>query len=622
MAKKNKARIRSGKGRGPANAHAVHTKVPTLPHPQKHQLASAQAYFLAASAGLLFVFVLLKNAWLCDDIYIGLRQIEQLFDGNGLRWNPHERIQLFTSVIGFFLTAFGRLLTDDYFLNYAAQAVFFNALVLALLALLLRTPGKWGAAVLLLTASNSFMDYSWSGLHNFVGHALLACFMLLWRGFASVFKEPASKARAAFALAALAGIAPLFRHDFALIIWPPVFYALWTMRNDLPIRSLAGAVAVALLPLVLWTLFSLLYFGFPFPLTAYTKLGGGISRLVWLNNGLLYFLFTLKQDAITLVAIFAALLWLLFRGGSSGRALAAGAALHLFYTFYSGADYMGGRFFTYVYFLAVVILVDNWEAIAATLFPQKATSRGKTAKATFAWWWRSALGPTAIAVLWMIALPHTPLKSPLYYGEQGVSKKYAGGITDERASYHYASNILNYIAFRSGEHAHYPNERQVALGAIAARSTAPVLHVCNMGLTPFNARLDQKFIDIYGYSDVLQSRLPALNSRPGHLIRRLPPGYLESVATDDAVIAYSELNEYYRKLRLVTQGKELLSADRLAAILAVNTTSAPVGRLRQGPVRRMSLFCVALHDAEAYEKLDKSIEILDADTLNRSDLSQ
>ncbi len=615
MAKKTDARPRARKGRA-LSRQPRQSLYPSPSSTHAQRLGSAPASLLASCAGLLFVFVLLKNAWLCDDIYIGLRQIEQLFAGNGLRWNPHERIQLFTSVIGFFLTAFGRLFTDDYFLNYAAQALFFNALVLALLALLLRNTGKWAAAVLLLTASNSYMDYAWSGLHNFVGHALLASFLLLWNHLPGGHKEQSQKARLAFGIAALAGLAPLFRHDFALIVWPPAFYALWMMRNDLTVRALAIASALALLPIALWTLFSLIYFGFPFPLTAYTKLGGGISRAVWLNNGLLYFWFTIRQDAITLMVIFASLLWLLLRGGPAGRALASGAALHLFYTFYSGADYMGGRFFTYVYFLAVVILVTNWEAIAATIIPQRGTGRSSAA-----WWRRSALGLAAAAFLWMWVLPHTPLKSPAYYGESGVAKEYEGGITDERASYHYASNILNYISFRSGENATYPNERQVALGEIAARSTAPVLHVCNMGMTPFNARLDQKFIDIYGYSDVLQSRLPALNSRPGHLIRRLPPGYLESVASDDARIAYGELNEYYRKLRLVTQSEELLTAERMAAIFNLNTTSAPVGRVRQGPIRSMSLFCVALHNAKAYEVLDKDIEKLDMEMLNRSDLS-
>ena len=88
----------------------------------------------AGCAGALFAFVFFKNAWLCDDFWIIARQVEQLFSGNGLRWNPHERIQLFTSVMGFFLTTFGRLFTADYFINFAMQSVVLNGITLALLA--------------------------------------------------------------------------------------------------------------------------------------------------------------------------------------------------------------------------------------------------------------------------------------------------------------------------------------------------------------------------------------------------------------------------------------------------------------------------------------------------------
>ena len=39
----------------------------------------------------------------------------------------------------------------------------------------------------------------------------------------------------------------------------------------------ARAALVGMLPAVLWTLFSLVYYGFPFPNTAYAKLGMGID---------------------------------------------------------------------------------------------------------------------------------------------------------------------------------------------------------------------------------------------------------------------------------------------------------------------------------------------------------
>ncbi len=272
------------------DARRQHRPPAAKPAPQRATLWRAAA----ASVAALFVFVLLKNAWLSDDFWIVARQVEQLFGGAGLRWNPHERIQLFTSVIGFFLTAFARSLTEDYFVNFAVQAVALNGLTLVLLARLLKAPARWTAAVLLLTASNAYMDYAWSGLHNPAGHAMLVGLLILLNRRTRIEERPVDDA-ALLAVAAISGLAPLFRHDFALIVWPPTFFALWEMRRARGRGVRAKAVALLLTPLAAWTLFALLYFGFPLPMTAYNKLGSGIPLAMSIQNGLHYFLFTLRN---------------------------------------------------------------------------------------------------------------------------------------------------------------------------------------------------------------------------------------------------------------------------------------------------------------------------------------
>lgn len=590
-------------------------------------------WIAAVCAGALFAFVFFKNAWLCDDFYIIARQVEQLFAGNGLRWNPHERIQLFTSIMGFFLTAFGRLFTLDYFVNFAVQAVILNGIALALLASLLKTPAKWMTAVLVLTASNSYMDFTWSGLHNPFGYAVLVGFLVFWKQRQGGSPLPGSKAL--LVLATLAGLAPLFRHDFALIIWPPLFYALWEMRWSCPRRVLAGVVVLIFLPLAVWTAFSLLYFGFPLPMTAYNKLGSELPRAVAIQNGLSYYLFTLRNDALVLPIIFAALVWLVLHNGAS-RALASGAVLHLGYTLYTGADYMGGRFFTYPYLLAVVIIVDQWEEIMTRIRlwfsgrrstrPRRKRDRKRQNKASLPLpldvWWQGAPVLAVFAVVWMVVLPHTPLRSPLSYHK--VDPTEAGGISDERSAYHRGSSIMDYVAFQRGDIEIYPDHPSARLGKIIARSQVPVIHLCDMGMAPFFARTDQKFIDVYGYSDVLQARLPGLNARPSHMMRRLPDGYLESIASDEARIANGQLNRYYEQLRLVTQSESLFAEGRFKAILTVNMQKPPVAHINGPPLTGgllLPLLCHAKHQPNVLAYLRENIEKLTAADLNRSSLS-
>ncbi len=572
---------------------------------------------------LLFSFVLLKNAWLCDDFWISLRQIEQLFAGNGLRWNPHERIQLFTSVIGFSLTVIGRVFTDDYFINYATQAIVFNALLLVLLAKLLRSPAKWCAAVLLLLASNTFMDFTWSGLHNFIGHVMLLSYLLLWKELSMSKNKSSCSRKTVLLLAALVGLAPLFRHDFAILVWPPAAIAFWQFHRNLQHDVKVSAILLALLPIGIWTSFSLIYFGFPFPLTAYIKLGGDIPRINWLINGMQYYLHTIDTDLPAFIIMLFALLGLVFRGGHSGRALAVGMLLHLSYTAFTGVDYMGGRFFTYVYLLSVIALVTNCTIIMPSQ-PHDDTIGGNPGTSKIGRHsWRPQISFWAIAgaLVWMLAFDHTPLKSPFYYGKPDQPKQTPGGIADERSAYHYASNILSYISYKRGITDIFPNHSWVRLGKLASRSTAPVLHLCNIGMTAFHMRLEQKIIDVYGFSDVFQSRLPGLTTRPAHLVRRLPKGYLKSVAENDALIENKQLNEYYAKLRIVSQSPTLFSYERIASIIAVNTQSAPTVRITLGPILPRPMLCGAPYRPELFKRLEQDIENISAETLNESVLS-
>ena len=200
----------------------------------------------------------------------------------------------------------------------------------------------------------------------------------------------------------------------------------------------------------------------------------------------------------------------------------------------------------------------------------------------------------------------------------------AGGISDERAAYHRGASIMDYIAFRRGDVEIYPDHPSARLGKIIARSQVPVIHLCDMGMAPFFSRMDQKFIDVYGYSDVLQARLPGLNARPGHIMRRLPDGYLESVASDEARIANEQLNRYYEQLRLVTQSESLFADERFKAILTVNMQKPSATHINGSPISgglRLPLLCYAKHNPDILAYLHKNIEKLTAAELNHSSLS-
>ena len=85
--------------------------------------------------------------------------------------------------------------------------------------------------------------------------------------------------------------------DSLLIYAPALLLAWW----ETPPRGRAlGAAALGQLPFILWEIFSLVYYGFPFPNTAYAKLNTGIPRIELLQQGGKYLLSSLRHDPLTL----------------------------------------------------------------------------------------------------------------------------------------------------------------------------------------------------------------------------------------------------------------------------------------------------------------------------------
>src|SRR5262249_19771461 len=146
---------------------------------------------------------------------------------------------------------------EAYFTSLALSA----GLTLATVWLLIRmAPSLWSASLglTILLLSRAFLDYSTSGLENAPTNFLLVLF----------FRHYLGHQRQYFVTAVLTALLLLNRADLALLVLPSLIAAL--PRTDDPRGQLA--VVAGLAPLLLWECFSVLYYGFPVPNTAYAKL--------------------------------------------------------------------------------------------------------------------------------------------------------------------------------------------------------------------------------------------------------------------------------------------------------------------------------------------------------------
>jgi arabinofuranosyltransferase len=352
------------------------------------------------------------------------------------------------------------------------------------------------------------------------------------------------------------------------------------VARGIAVRTRIRALLWAAAPVLIWTAFSLLYYGFPFPNTAYAKLGTGIAEHALWRQGLHYFgnmlssnTFAASQlgshiklqplgralsDPLTLAVSVSALLlapWV----RRWGWAWALGVALYLVYVASIGGDFMAGRFFTAPMLAGAI-------ALARARLPLSRTARLLT------------LGLLTLAVP-ALAWPNIRVAF-----STAIEKRVPASdvfdthlIADER-SYYFADFALatitapNLALFR-------PNNYR----ARAATNATSI--VCGgLGYSSIRGGPGVHLIDTCALADPLLAHLPIPRNRPsmrqtappskptwriGHFERAIPAGYQESLEQDANLLIDPALHACYERIRRITRAP-LLDGERLRDIVRVN----------------------------------------------------
>ncbi len=486
----------------------------------------------------VFLVVLLRRAWICDDAYITFRTVDNFINGYRLVWNIGERVQAYTHPLWMVMVSAAYFVTREMYLTVLILQVGISLAAVAALARWLSISEAAAAVgVFALTMSKAFMDFSTAGLENPLSHLLLAIFFLV------LFRKPLTS-RTAFWLSLIASLAAVNRMDTILLYIPALGYALWVTRSR---RSFWGMV-LGQLPFILWEIFSLVYYGFPFPNTAYAKLNTGIPSGEYIQQGLLYLLNSLEHDPITLLLILAGVTGgLISRQGRSIMG-ALGVLLYMAYVVKVGGDFMSGRFLTVPLFGAAILLAR--------------LDFGRLGVAA-----QMAVFGVILAIGMSVANPTLHISD---YGrlDQGPVHIGENGILDERMLYYGGTGLMN--ARRTLD---LPNFYWGEYGEAARNSGRVVADNYGIGFYGFYAGPDVYVLDKLALADPLLARLPAprkVDWRIGHLERTLPAGYFDSLHLKRNVLHDENLHEYYDQLILITRGG-LFDPKRWLAIWKMNT---------------------------------------------------
>jgi len=312
-----------------------------------------------------------------------------------------------------------------------------------------------------------------------------------------------------------------------------------------PLRALLLRGLLGALPFVLWVLFAWIYYGSPLPVTAHAKaFGVGIPAGELAVQGLRYLLHASKHDVALLPTIAASAALLLF--GGRARWIAIGALCYVAYVVKVGGGFMQGRF-----------LLPPFVALVAACAPRLGRLPPRVS---------AVVASVAFVLLWFGGVP-TFLLPPS--DDQPLTLEtieLQHGIADERRMYYRELGLLA------------PTRRVPEFGALekvafpGGRDEPWILLNGAVGSAGFGAGAEGHVVDPL-LCDPLVARLPAKDPsdwRIGHVLRRIPEGYYESLATGENRIHHERLRRYYGALRSLTQD-DVFDGARLSSLWRMAT---------------------------------------------------
>jgi arabinofuranosyltransferase len=486
-----------------------------------------------------FAVVLLRSAYVNEDAYITMRTVDNFVHGYGLRWNVAERVQTFTHPLWLIMITVLYFVTHEafYTLIFLSFGVSLATFYVAAIHFKKQTIGTV-VVLTILIFSKAFIDFSSSGLENPATHLLLALFLLL---FLQGRDENFLEGKTVFLLSLIAGLATLNRMDTVLFFLPALAWVFIQNKKTSTIKN----ILLGFLPFILWEVFAVVYYGFPFPNTAYAKLYTGLGRAELLEEGFIYLLNSLNWDPITLLTVFAGTGLAFYKGSWKEKSIAAGVWLYILYLTWIGGDYMSGRFFSGALLVSVILLARQFADFEPT----------------------EAIIALVLIVAAGFASP-TPTLTSVNDETFSTARTDVNGIYDLR-SYYFQTSGLIYARNNYPK----PFHEWVFRGIMFRESQKHYLVEGTIGYTGYFAGPQLFIIDPNALGDPLLARLKPIPQEhwiPGHFEREVPNGYLETIRSGRNEFEDKSLGEYYMKLWFIISGP-IFSPERLEAIWKMNT---------------------------------------------------
>ena len=507
---------------------------------------SLNRYRFAAIA--VFTVIITALAWQSDDAYHAYVMAKHLVEGNGFVYNIGERATASSCPLFTLIIAGGYFVFRNMFLVSLLICIVFSTLAFRIvIRYFCRNRKQILMTFAACVGSVSFISYTTSGLENCLLFFLTALFLHYY------YTHETYTGRQLLYMGILISLIAMTRMDAVLMFVPVILYIYLGRRERVSLLKAVPIGILSLLPFILWELFSVFYYGFPFPNTAYVKLGTDIALKEYIIRGLQYLLTTTLCDLplISMIVFMLVSACLIRRAKISY--VAAGVFLYLCYIIYIGGDFMLGRHFTVCFLISVITCLYISENGFDVDYKNKRLERMQ-------------LG--MLAVVLIFAATTGPVTDQFLYGHEFNSP-----IADERDGYFRFTSLFNNTVsyLRTGEMCirNAWNEQGIDEYREMGLQSGILQMVPGISIY-YNS--DMYLNDWYGLGDPFLSKLPAVkeeNWRIGHMWREPPRGYEDTVAYGDNEIENEDLKQYYEIIKLITRGS-LFDAARLRAVVDMN----------------------------------------------------
>lgn len=483
---------------------------------------------------ILFIRIL-SYSWVTDDAFITLRSVINFVDGYGPVYNIGERVQSFTHPLWFFLLSIGGFLDINlYFWSIFLGLIFSFAIIVILYKIYIKTLNNFNYFIILIALifSETFLSYQTSGLENSLTNFLIVMFLYYY-----IFTD-LDKVVNFIIFYLIAGLILVNRLDQIFLIFLPMVHVFY--NNNFQFIKKIKFFCFSFTPFFLWTVFSIIYYGFFFPNTKYAKVGGR-TILENFDHGLRYSIeFIQTEFHIIVILLIVIMVLILLNKRIEFKLILIGIFIQVFYIFYIGGDFMRGRFFDSIIVVSIFLFFN-------LNISEKLNNNKKL---------------ILIALFIIVSF----LSYNIAFNEKLILK--FPGMENERNYY------KEYLALDLDPFLNYDNHPWAVDGQKINEKyrTKSVTIIGVNGMRGYYTTNNIIIIDPVGLTDAFISRIPVIdNTRTGHFKRDIPEEYYNERLNNIQIDHWNNTNYQILNLHIrnITQSQNLFTINRFKSMLWV-----------------------------------------------------